>query len=447
MSLDTSLLTEEQKRGIDAFARWYRKGKQEGFGQSPRFKLVGPAGSGKSTLAVFALEAAGLSLTSPAVVKIAPTGKATYVMRQKGLDDAMTLHRAIYIPREAIGEAMKEMKGRVTLLRGSMGGKDAEERAAVRAEIDSLVEQMEELSRRGTDELSWVLNSVGPVASADLVLCDEASMVDGNAQRDLESFGVPVLYLGDLFQLPPVDDTIDSVFFSRSGRPLPVDFELTQIHRQAEGNPIIRHSRDIRLGLPDARFMGKLTGDDGGVLIRIPRARLGADLMAKADQVIVGFNNTRHDVNYAVREYLERKTPYPEPGDKLICLKNDRDHGVINGMMGVAQTDYYDFDGRTGSFKVDLEMDDGRVLPGSQCLVPYFQFPGDPEELRKLPGWVKKKFLHFDYGYAITCHKSQGSQVRSGIILDEAFGTSEELKRRWRYTAVTRFEHSVIIGV
>jgi exodeoxyribonuclease-5 len=59
--------------------------------------------------------------------------------------------------------------------------------------------------------------------------------------RDLESFKVPIVCLGDLAQLPPVGG---SAYFTDRAP----DFELTEIHRQESDSPIITMATAIRLG-------------------------------------------------------------------------------------------------------------------------------------------------------------------------------------------------------
>ena len=439
-------LTEEQLRGIESFQKWYQHGCTHGFGRRPRFVLSGPAGAGKSTIALWALRAVGLDPLSPHVVKVAYTGKAAMVMRQKGLVGSQTIHSAIYIPLDDVGDQVKEMRSRLLKLRGSLGSTSADKRAEVAAEIEHLSADIKTLQDRSDDSMQWVLNPNGPVAGSKLVLCDEGSMVGGRIQEDLESYDVPVLYLGDGFQLPPIlDDNVESVFFDKDGRSKVADFELTQIHRQAEGSPIIRYSRALRENRVDElNFFGKQEGD--GKLIRVPRSRLSIEHLARAEQIIVGKNDTRHRVNADVREFLGRESPYPMVGDKLILLKNNKEFNVVNGMMGVCTSDYYNYSEKAGSIKVDVQLEDGRELDLS-VLVPYFQFPGDQDKLYDVPGWSRKKNLHADYSNAITCHKSQGSQYRSGILLNEPLGKTDELRRRWQYTGLTRFAQDAIIAV
>ena len=438
-------LTEEQLRAIDAFVKWFQNGSKHGFGRRPKFRIAGPAGSGKSTIAYWALKAVGLDPLSPHVAKVAYTGKASMVMRQKGLVGSQTIHSAIYIPVDDVGEQVKEMRSRLLRLRGSLGSVPPEKRAEVVAEIERLSVDIKLMQDRSDDAMQWVLNPNGAIAGCKLVLCDEASMVGGKIQEDLESYDVPILYLGDSFQLPPIlDDNAESVFFDSNGNATATDFTLTQIHRQAEGSPIIRYSRALRENRVDEiNFFGKQEGD--GKLIRIPRSRLTVEHMARAEQILCGRNDTRHRANADVRKFLGRESPYPMVGDKLMFLKNNKEFNVVNGMTGVCTSDYYAYSEKAGSIKVDVQLEDGREMD-LPVLVPYFQFPGDKEAIFETPGWSRKKNLHADYGFVCTTHKAQGSQFVSGIVLEEPLGKTDELRRRWLYTAVTRFANSVIMA-
>ena len=194
-------LTGEQLKAIDSFAKWYQNGIRHGFGERPVWKLSGPAGSGKSTIAMYALQAVGLNPWGSEVAKVAYTGKAAMVMQQKGLAGSRTIHSSIYIPSDDVGDQVKEMRSRLLKLRGSFGGLAEGERERVTAEINQLSEDIKLLQERSEDTTSWILNPNGLVANSKLVLCDEASMVGGKVQIDLESYDVPVFYLGDGFQL------------------------------------------------------------------------------------------------------------------------------------------------------------------------------------------------------------------------------------------------------
>jgi exodeoxyribonuclease-5 len=209
----------------------------------------------------------------PGVVFGAFTGKAASVMRAKGCDDATTIHGMIY--------------------------------------------------RRIADDLTnrpvFVLNEEGAAARATLIIIDECSMVDEKLGRDLLSFRRPILVLGDPMQLPPVQG---AGFFTKD---VP-DVLLTEVHRQAAGNPIIEFATRTRQG------QNLHIGTYGGSQILSARD-LDLDTVMKADQILVGQNNTRTKFNTRMRELLGRRGPMPVAGDKLVCLRNNHQRGLLNGSL------------------------------------------------------------------------------------------------------------------
>src|SRR5690606_14115198 len=149
------------------------------------------------------------------------------------------------------------------------------------------------------------LNRQSPISKAALVIIDECSMVDEALGRDLLSFGTPILVLGDPGQLPP----ISGCGFFTEHEP---DYLLTEIHRQARDNPIIRLALDVREGREFAH------GDYGAARV-IGREDVTQELVLKADQVLVGTNRTRRRYNQRLRELKGFTASYPQAGDKLVC--------------------------------------------------------------------------------------------------------------------------------
>src|SRR5262249_14763711 len=151
------------------------------------------------------------------------------------------------------------------------------------------------------------------------IVIDEASMVNEKIGRDLLRFGVPIIVIGDPWQLPPVE----GAGFFTTGEP---DFTLTEIHRQARDSPIIKMATIVREGgwlqLGDYR--------DGSRAVRLN------DYKAEAcDQILVGRNVTRRNINSGLREQYGRRGSYPLGGDKLVCLRNDYRRGFLNGSLWV----------------------------------------------------------------------------------------------------------------
>lgn len=358
------LWTPEQDNALKAVDRWLHKG------ESQVFRLFGYAGAGKTTLARhFAMNAAG------EVAFAAFTGKAAHVMRQKGCEGATTIHSLIYRPAR-----------------------------------DDETEE---------GELLFTIRRDAPASKADLIIIDECSMVDEELGRDLLSFGKPVLVLGDPAQLPPVKG---GGYFTEAEP----DFMLTEIHRQAQGNPIIRLSMQIREGRPQTGS-DDFGGDHSCRIIR--RDEVTSEDILGADQVLVGTNRTRKRFNDRIRELKGHTDPYPEAMEKLVCLRNNKTKGLLNGGIWTVVLRKAP---RGEKARMTVAPEDGGK--NVSISVPKAMFTDGPESV---PWPARKNSDEFDYGYALTVHKAQGSQWDNVVLFDESFAFREH-SARWLYTGVTR---------
>jgi exodeoxyribonuclease-5 len=377
----------QQDRALTDVARWLENSRGR-----PVFRLFGYAGTGKTTLAnSFAHEFGG-------VVRFASfTGKAALVMRRKGCDGASTLHSLIYKTVE-----------------------------------------------RPDGTVEFVINRESELATAELLIIDEVSMVNEELGRDVLSFGVPVLVLGDPAQLPPVK----GAGYFTTEKP---DVMLTEIHRQAFDNPIVRMATTVREG--GRLRLGEFSAQGSEHTSRvIKRADLTQRMVMSADQVLVGLNKTRMGTNGKMRSVLGRPADRPVEGDRLVCLRNNKDKGLLNGglweiEMAEITTDICDLMIKS----LDDPADGGQV----PVQVPLsFFITGDCD----LPPRARRQFDEFTYGYALTVHKSQGSQWDDVLIMDEShsFGkavangsgdadTGDTFRQQWLYTAITRAAESVTI--
>jgi exodeoxyribonuclease-5 len=202
------------------------------------------------------------------------------------------------------------------------------------------------------------------------------------------------------------------------------DVMLTEVHRQAANDPIIRLSMQIREG-------GRLKHGTYGETRIIGRDAIDAELVKKADQVLVGLNRTRHAYNRRLRQLLERSGALPERGDKLVCLRNDRKKGLLNGSLWTVQTTAPP---RKKKLRLSVTPEDepGRK-PIKVNVLPEF-FSGSDEEI---PYALRRDSDEFDYGYALTVHKAQGSQWDEVVLFDESAAFREH-RSRWLYTGITR---------
>jgi exodeoxyribonuclease-5 len=336
------------------------------------FRLFGYAGTGKTTLARHLAEDLDGEVAFGAY-----TGKAALVMRSKGCVDATTIHAMIYRPR---------------------GGDE--------------------------EGPSFAINRDGAAGKADLVVIDECSMVDEELGRDLLSFGTKVLVLGDPAQLPPVKG---GGFFTEAEP----DVMLTEVHRQAVDDPIIRMSLAVRQG-------EELEHGAFGESRVISRREITAADVTTADQVLVGTNRTRRLYNQRLRELKGLLDPMPAVGDKLVCLRNDKTKGLFNGGTWRVQR-LKGTDATKVKMDVAPEEDGARRSVSISVLRAFFE-----GEAETIPFAQRRRSDEFDYGYALTVHKAQGSQWDDVVLFDESYAFREH-RARWLYTGLTRAAKRVTV--
>jgi exodeoxyribonuclease-5 len=381
----------QQDAALGAVSRWLKSPT----GDKPFFYLAGYAGTGKTTLAKHFAEDVGHVLFGSF------TGKAASVMRDKGCGDATTIHRLIYESRSKSAERLRELKAQLD------EAKTVQHQAALRIQIQQEVIKLK--------QPYFQLNENSAVQDADLIIIDECSMVNAEMGEDLLSFKTPVLVLGDPAQLPPV---FGAGYFT-GGEP---DIMLTEVHRQARESGILRLATDIREGKP----LEYCDLHDATVL---RKGELNPDNVPTYDQIIVGRNKTRHATNRRMRELLGRESQFPEHGDRLVCLRNNHDLGLLNGEIYTAVDDGQELACGSESFEIEIDGPSGRQL----VTVYAAPFLGEKLEHYDRTGETQE----FDYGYVLTCHKAQGSQWPTVIVFDES-SCFRQNARAWLYTAATR---------
>lgn len=373
------------------------------------FRMFGFAGTGKTTLAVHMAEA-----ICGDVLFGAFTGKAAYVMRTKGCNGASTIHSLIYKSREKGNHRLVKLERDLEFAKLEHGDNSIEV-ADLKVAVDR---EKDNLKRPHFD-----LNIDSDVKYAALVIVDECSMVDKMMGEDLLSFGTKVLVLGDPAQLPPIGG---AGYFTEGCTP---DIMLTEVHRQARDNPILelatraREKRDI------------LVGEYGGTKV-LPKQKIDPELVFEFDQILVGKNITRSASNVRFRKLKGIDGPYPICGDKIVCLRNNHEEGLLNGGIHHVESIGDILDG-----KISMEIrSDGAGLV-QETIAHEHHFLGKAD---KLEWYEKKEANEFDYGYALTVHKSQGSQFDKVLLFDESEVFRQD-KWRWLYTGITRAAEAVTI--
>ncbi len=259
-----------------------------------------------------------------------------------------------------------------------------------------------------TDEDKKVYFSLASSLDYDGIIVDEASMVSEGIYKDLKYFEKPIIFVGDHGQLEPVGDK-----FNIMSEP---DYKLETIHRNA--GEIAHFAEYIRKGYKPSSWEVR---NGGGEKIKFVQKNSHKSACMNVDQIICAFNKTRAEMNSFVREKLGRKTSMPEKDDRVMCLKNDRLCGLFNGMQGVVREIYAD-----DMFLFESE---------NNALSIYY----DPNIFNQ----VKYEIDHdqeapspFDYCYAITAHKAQGSEFEKVLVLEQRCDLWDH--KRWAYTAASR---------
>lgn len=410
--------TPEQREVFDRITNWVERSAKRWNVEPAVLTLGGYAGTGKSTL--LAMLANYFSASSMRPVFCAYTGKATSVLRQKV---------AMYAP---------DLVPRVQTIHSFL----------YRPILNKKTKAIAGWERKKREEIE-----------CDVIVVDEASMVNEGIYSDLLSLGLPLLAVGDHGQLPPIDGS-----FNLMENP---QLRLETIHRQAATSPIIALSERVRNmgGLP-AHF------DNAGVAVQIA-SKKEVDLVLSSiyglpnvTPMDVGFlcytNRVRVNMNKKARRIWwesfapgSEVQPIPMAYDALICLRNTHVH-VFNGMRGYAT-------GLGGMVEVDhrkyrgtvLFPEEGVELEGEYCtsqLGRVKTYSGFNEYCveNHLPRNVDYTWedvgMLFDYGYALTVHKSQGSSFKYVIVFDDMpSDTDADTSKRWWYTAITRSRSNLVI--
>ncbi len=387
--------TDSQADAIEAVSRWYQERPKQWF------FLAGYAGTGKTTLAKhIAKEIGGY------VIFAAFTGKAASVLRKSGCPLATTLHSLMYQPKDRSRKRLRDMQI------------EQAHTDHPSSEWDRLEYQIIE-EKKKLKQPSFKLLDESDIQEADLLVVDEVSMVNKQMGEDILSYGVPVLVLGDPGQLPP---PFGGGYFTSEDP----DFMLTEIHRQAKGDPIIDLATKARSGEAIA------LGDYG-------KSRVQKGLKKEAalafDQALCWTNATRRRVNARFRELKGIESPFPVEGDRLVCLKNNHKKALLNGgIWHVMEAPLMDDD----SLHCWLESEEGDVQFITMHKGPFLG--EDP------PHWEFQHVEKFDYGYCLTVHKSQGSQWKKVLLFDESSGINKAEERRgWLYTGITRASEQLLI--
>ena len=270
-------------------------------------------------------------------------------------------------------------------------------------------------------------------SSVSFVIIDEASMIDtmllANLLKGLKS-SCHIIFVGDANQLPSVaaGDVLNDMIESKE---LPV-YALKNWHRQGTDSKIIPFAHRINEGILDRELLNSgsdlefIPCKDNEIIEVI--GNVCKDYNSYHLQVLAPIYKNRNGI-YAINDHLQKlwnpKSPskkeiegnesiYREK-DKVIQLSNMKDESVFNGDIGII---------------------DRIKLLGNKEL--YIDYDGN------LVKYTKSMLQNFTLGYAISIHKSQGSEFDT-VLIPFTFDYRKMLYRKLIYTGVTRCKKKLIL--
>ncbi|MFC4671163.1 ATP-dependent RecD-like DNA helicase [Seohaeicola nanhaiensis] len=422
--------------------------------------VIGKAGSGKTLLLAElykALAAAGVDVVSGdwegrrrkdrrTLAILAPTNKAASVLRLRGVP-ATTIHRILYTPvydpeyeRVAAwlaGEGERPTVEGLTDL--------ALDRAfAFYQGNKSIPGALAAAGLRGSDFITGWKRREEPL---DIGFVDEASMLDEKQFEDLKEIFPTLLLFGDPAQLAPVNQSGGMVFDKLAA---PRRLELSRIHRQEAGNPILDLAHalaDPALGYEDFERMVEATSRQDDRVIWGQRVEV--DLMARSP-VLVWRNATRIRLISAFRSVHGAPEDALLEGEPLICdgidlpvkHRKKRLDLEARGLIKGAQVIYLG-PGRKPGFS-RLHVIGAEEPQVSAATIIQIEKPDEEEPFIPFAAGMGATFVH---GAACTIHKAQGSQWENvqvfapDLYAAARAGRSEAGQPLWKrlaYVAITR---------
>ena len=268
-----------------------------------------------------------------------------------------------------------------------------------------------------------------------LIVVDEGSMVGEKLALDLISFGIPIVCLGDLNQLPPV---MDKTYFLKEP-----DFILTKIMRQKENDPIIWLSQQVLQG-NDLQY-----GVYGNSAV-IRKSDVTEFLLKNSDMILTGTNRLRNSINNKFREEIKgyANLDYPHIGERVICKKNDWTREIENGIYLTNGTVGFVENIDRGSYNkysmtMDFRPDFAKKIFTKVKFDYNHMFNITPEKEFK----ALKTLSRFEFAYAITVHAVQGSEYESVLFMYENFFRNPKDRQRFLYTGITRATSQIIVVI
>ena len=446
------------------------------------FLLKGYAGTGKTFITK------GLTEYFKSIgrnyILAAPTGKASKVIARKARSDAYTIHKTIYSFKDLVEYKDGNTNGTETY-------KFYSELAVNEDSVDTVYI---------VDEASMIADVYQEAEffrfGSGYLLKDLLKYIN----IDHNDHNKKIIFIGDDAQLPPVgmklSPALNANYLSKEHHVQSISYELTEVVRQAEQSGVLHNSINIRQSIADNIF------NQIDISLNFPDIQSVKHecLMQKyidscgnninGESILIAHSNASvADYNRAVRKHFFPDQPKVAPGDKVMAITNSNLNGmfICNGDFGlirqvssepevrkitikkkckdtgaVEETDvplcfravevgFKDLHDNPHFFhctiiesllysdKANLTSDENKALYIDFCI----RHPGLKAGTKEFKDTIKadKYFnaLKLKFGYAITCHKAQGSEWNNVFVNCKTHQSQLSADYfRWLYTAITR---------
>jgi exodeoxyribonuclease V len=407
-------LTDSQEKALTAFSNWAKTLDKEEYGLA--FRLNGEAGTGKTFLVKEFIKV--LKENKLSVATVAFTGKASSRLQELTGVPSCTIHRLIYD-----FSSMSDIK---------------------------YFESSEDESKAYDEN-----RTLNQVISKECIIIDEYSMLSREIIKDMIDLGKILIFVGDLNQLAPIgEETITNDEFNDMFKNEIPTYELTDPLRQDIYNPILSLARKVKNGLLTLKEF------DTDHELSMAKVRVSKDpkldpiLFSRDENIIITYTNRlKNQLNRAVRKSLKFKNLL-EIDEKIIIMQNNKENALFNGEMYRIlevgeQQQHLGF--KYCSITIDVGDTDRVVrqrinvwLNPLEDGIYRYQTTQEQQQDKYEQYKMFKSLTQIAYGYAITCHKAQGSEWETVYI---RYDDCKYDKKRWLYTAITRAKSKCIIKI
>ena len=410
-------LDASQVSAINKIKEWFGKS------DSLIFVLSGRAGTGKSTIISEVIRE--LRLIDSEVKYLAPTGKAVSVLRGKGISHASTIHKFIY---RFCGSTYKNQKTQTSSEITALCANGEYEEA--RAILDSIEESKRSKKR---PKVFFAARKVNGLNKLKLIVVDEASMINDDEIDDITKLGIKTIFVGDNAQLPPVEG-VNSIMDEP-------DAQINVIHRQGKQSRIVAFASEIMNDASLSFLKDWQTDDEVGIFERATFETLLDGMIKQREwQFLTVTNRAKDMINTRSRKLLGYSDHrFPVKGEILLAMGGHKETGIVNGIQGKVTETFTESEIEHDSIRYWVVEGKVQLLDGSNRIV---------NVVMRRNSFLSGNLYEFEegeslweYGYAMTVHKSQGSAWENVVyVYDDCLPCLQNLN----YTAVTRASKRLI---